>query len=76
MRREYGLRLVRAEPTIGAALVDRNERRFFGMRSPPAMLRMKWVTRTYLGNVAKHVASVYRGETYKVHVWLQAANRK
>lgn len=76
MRREYGLRLASAEQTVVAALADRDEHRLFGTQPPAAVLRMKRVTRTHLNNVAEYVESVYRGETYKLRVWLQAANEK
>lgn len=76
MRREYGLRLVSAEQTVVAALADRDEHRLFGTQPPAAVLRMKRVTHTLLNNVAEYVESVYRGETYKLRVLLQAANEK
>jgi GntR family transcriptional regulator len=67
LRSEYGLRLVRADTVIEAALAQREEARLLQCRPPQAVLVTEQVTYLDSGAVIELARSVFRGDRYKFH---------
>ncbi len=67
LRHEYGLRLVRADTVIEAALAEPEEARLLQCRAPQAVLVTEQVTYLDSGAVIELARSVFHGDRYKFH---------
>ena len=70
LKRDYGMRLVRAEQEMIAALANEQEHQVFRTSHPSAVLRMRRRTYTNQSLVVEYVESVYRGDLYKLRTSL------
>ena len=67
LRREYHLRLVRAETSIEAALATPEERELLQLPTPAAVLISEQTTYLDTDAVIEFARSVFRGDSYRLH---------
>jgi len=67
LRTAYGLRLVRADTTIGAALARPGEARLLQISMPAAVLISEQTTYLETGAVIELTRSIFRADRYKLH---------
>jgi GntR family transcriptional regulator len=68
MRRQYGLRIVRAERWIDAVLPDDTTRELLGMVAPEPLLRIESVAINSNGRPLEYYVALHRCKTSRLHV--------
>jgi len=68
MRRQYGLRIVRAERWIDAVLPDETTRELLGMGAPEPLLRIESIATNANGRALEHYVALHRCKTSRLHV--------
>jgi GntR family transcriptional regulator len=68
LRRQYGLRIVRAERWIDAVLPDEATAELLGLTVPEPLLRIESLAFNHNGRVVEHYKALHRCKTSRLHV--------
>ena len=68
LRRQYGLRIVRAERWIDAVLPDAATQELLGLTAPEPLLRIESIAYSANGRPVEHYRALHRCQSSRLHV--------